>query len=222
VRVDSIGSNTICFHKNAACVDSLRPLIIDRIKSAVKAIDRLVEVKNVEFRVLVFPERTIPRLGMSGAAPDAKHIYILLDPGHPRLSKSIREELVSTLAHEYHHTLRNRTVGFGSNLFEAMVSEGLADHFSMEVTGGGPPPWCTALAGADLALWRARAEKEWFNPDYDYLAWFIGRNSNIPRDTGYTIGFCVVEEYLAAHPGARASTLYGVSAAAFLPRRDKQ
>lgn len=218
VPVDSIGTNRITFHRNTTPVDSLQPLIINRIKLAVDSISQIIEVKDVEFRVVVFPERTIPSKGMSGAAPNKEHIYILLNPDHPRLPRSLAEELVATIAHEYHHTLRHRTVGYGANLFEAMVSEGLADHFAMEVTGE-PPPWSTPLPEETLAFWRAKAEQEWFHPEYDHLGWFVGLNSDIPRGTGYQIGFRLIEEYLAAHPGGCASMLYAVRADRFLPKR---
>ncbi len=216
VLVDSVGTNRICFHRNTFVVDTLRPLIINRIKLAVAEIGRIVPVRAVEFRVLVFPERTLPEKGMSGVAPNEEHIYILLNPRHPRLYQSLSEEMVAVIAHEYHHTLRNRTVGPNTNLFESIISEGLAEHFCTKVTGE-EPPWADQIPVAELAPWWAKAEKEWFNPDYDYLAWFIGLNSDIPRGTGYSIGRSIIRDYLAANPEERPSTLYGTVANKFLP-----
>ena len=216
VLVETIGTNRITFHRNTAGVDSLRPLIIDRIKLAVTEISRIIDFKDVEFRVMVFPERTLPSKGMSGAAPNTGQIYILLNPEHPRLHKSLDEELVATLAHEYHHTLRHRTVGYGSTLFEAIVSEGLADHFTVEVTGD-DPPWATPFAEEDLAYWRAEAEKVWFNHEYDHQAWFIGLNSDIPRGTGYALGRRIILEFLTKHTEESPSTLYTSAAEEFLP-----
>jgi len=217
VLAETIGSNSICFHRNTACVDSLKPLILDRLRRSVREIGCFIAFENVEIRVMVFPERTLPSKGMSGAAPNAEQIYILLDPDHPRLATSLSEEMVATLAHEYHHTSRKRTARFSSNLFEAIVSEGLAEHFVMEVTGA-PPPWAEPVDEDLFAHWRVEAEKDWFNPEYDYLAWFIGLNSDIPRGTGYEIGRRLIGEYLDAHPGERASALYGAPAEVFLPR----
>ncbi len=216
VLAETIGSNTICFHRNTACVDSLRPLILDRIRLSVREIDEFIPFENVEIRVMVFPERTLPTKGMSGAAPNSEQIYILLDPDHPRLTTSLSEEMVATLAHEYHHTSRKRTIEFGSCLFDAIVSEGLAEHFVMEVTGE-QPPWATPVGEESFAYWRSEAEKGWFNADYDYLAWFIGLNSDIPRGTGYELGRRIIGEYLGAHPGERASTLASAPAKQFLP-----
>lgn len=217
VLVETIGSNSICFHRNTACVDSLRSLILDRIRRSVEEIGRLIPVENVEFRVMVFPERTLPSKGMSGAAPNTDQIYILLDPHHPRLTTSLSEEMVATLAHEYHHTSRKRTIGFSSSLFDAIVSEGLAEHFVIEVTGQWPP-WADPVDEESFAYWRTEAENTWFTEEYDYLAWFIGLNSAIPRGTGYELGRRIIGEYLAAHPDERASMLFDVPSEQFLPQ----
>jgi len=89
-------------------------------------------VENVEFRVLVFPERTVP--------------------------------------HEYHHTLRYRTVGFGDNLLGAIISEGLACHFTVEVCKINPPEYCVAYPDDMINEWMSNAEKVWINDQYDYTA----------------------------------------------------
>ena len=68
---------------------SYYPQIIKSIKLGVDTTSKLIDVTNVEFRVLVFPERTIPRIGMSGAAPNDKQIYILLNPEHSEFFESV-------------------------------------------------------------------------------------------------------------------------------------
>lgn len=72
VLAETIGTNGIYFHRNTTEVDSLRGLIIDKIKLAVESISKVVEVENVNFRAMVFPERTIPCKGMSGAATNGR------------------------------------------------------------------------------------------------------------------------------------------------------
>lgn len=217
VCVDSLGSNRICFHKNTESVDSLKQLIITRIKEGINEISKILAVEDVEFRVIVFPERTIPNKGMSGASPNNEHIYILLNPHHPRLYKSLDEELIATLAHEYHHTVRRRAIGYGNNLFDSIVSEGLAEHFTIEVTKESPP-WISPISEEEFIYWRSEAEKIWFNNEYDHLAWFIGLNSEIPRGTGYEIGRRLIAEYLAIHPDKKASELYSEDSKEFLPK----
>jgi len=112
--VDSVGTNPICFHTNMSLVDSsFYKQITENVRKGINATDKYIKFENVEFRVLVFPERTIPRLGMSGVAPNTTQIYILLDPDHPKLDEAINTHIFQTIPHEYHHTMRYRTVGFG-------------------------------------------------------------------------------------------------------------
>lgn len=91
----------------------------------------------------------------------------------------------------------------------------------MEVTGS-EPPWAKQIPKEELAPWRAKAEKIWFNSNYDYPAWFIGLNSDIPHGTGYSIGRSIVEAYLAAHPHERPSTLHATRAEKFLPEKKEE
>jgi uncharacterized protein YjaZ len=179
-------------------------------------VDKVISLDSVEFRVLVFPEKTIPRIGMSGDAPDDKHIYILLNPSHPKFDEAIRTHIVQTIPHEFHHTLRYRTVGFGNNLFESMVSEGLACHFALQVCKMDTPSYCQALSKEQFDKWKANAEKIWFEKEFDYLEWFVGLKKTIPPNTGYTIGFAIVCDYLRRHPGSTAASLYATPARAFL------
>jgi uncharacterized protein YjaZ len=190
--------------------------IIKSIKQGIDTTSKLIDVTDVEFRVLVFPSKTIPRIGMSGVAPNNKHIYILLDPAHPKFNEAITTHIVQTIPHEYHHTLRYRTVGYGNNLFESMISEGLACHFAIEVCKIDTPDYCKALNKEQFKEWKEKAEKIWFNSDYDHLEWFVGLKKTIPANTGYTIGFSMVSDYLRKHLGETAASLYKTSADKFL------
>ena len=212
--VDSLGSNRICFHKNMNLVSPLyHSQIVGSIKEGIENTSKLVEVTDVEFRVLVFPERTIPRIGMSGVAADKKHIYILLDPNHPKLYEAVTRHIVETIPHEYHHTLRNRNVGPNKNLFDALITEGLACHFAMEVCNIPPPKYCVAYSPEELGMWLEEAKKEFFNKEFDYYDWFVGRTK--PRNIGYAIGYKIVADYMDKNPGTAASSLYSTPSSEF-------
>jgi uncharacterized protein YjaZ len=66
--------------------------------------------------------------------------------------------------------------------------------------------------------WKANAEKVWFEKEFDYLEWFVGLKKIIPANTGYTIGFAMVSEYLKKHPGSSAASLYATPANVFLEK----
>jgi uncharacterized protein YjaZ len=217
--VDSLRTNKICFHRNMSTVDTgYYRTIIKSIRMGIDTVSKIIGLDSVEFRVLVFPERTIPRIGMSGVAPNGHQIYILLDPSHPKFNEAISTHIVQTIPHEYHHVLRYRTVGFGDNLFESMISEGLACHFALQVCRIDTPSYCHALSKEQFDRWKANAEKVWFERQFDYLEWFVGLKKTIPANAGYTIGFALVGDYLRKHPGSTAASLYSAPASAFLEK----
>lgn len=216
VLIDSLRSNKIYFHTNMSLVLKVyHPQIVENIKLGIDTTSTVIPVVNVDFRVIVFPERTIPRIGMSGVDPNKTQIYILLDPAHPKLNEAINIHIVQTIPHEYHHTLRHRNVSFSTTLFEALISEGLASHFAIEVCKMDTPRYCKGNNTYELNYWREQASKTWFSTDYDYYDWFVGRTK--PRNIGYAIGFSLVEDYLKLNPGKSAASLYATPAKKFLP-----
>jgi uncharacterized protein YjaZ len=99
----------------------------------------------------------------------------------------------------------------------ALINEGLADHFDMEVNSTSPYLWNKALNEEELKIFQKLAEKEYFNENYNHNDWFFGSTErNIPRWTGYSLGFYLVEKYLKTHPDQKASNLYNVEAEEFL------
>jgi uncharacterized protein YjaZ len=96
-----------------------------------------------------------------------------------------------------------------------MISEGLACHFAIQVCKIDTPFYCQALTKEEFDKWKANAEKMWFDKDFDHLEWFVGLKKTIPANTGYTIGFAMVSEYLRKHPGSTAASLYATPADSF-------
>jgi uncharacterized protein YjaZ len=179
------------------------------------AVRELIPLDDVTVRIHAGTSSVIPEIGFGGRA-DAGTITVTFDPSSSALERSLDTELFPLLAHEMHHVARFRTAGFANNLFEAMITEGLADHFSIEVASTSPPIWATALEGNALVGWIERSRDQWFDPDYNHQAWFFG-SSSIPRWTGYSVGFALAGRYLEANPSARASSLYAEPASTFVP-----
>jgi uncharacterized protein YjaZ len=97
-----------------------------------------------------------------------------------------------------------------------MVSEGLADHFSIELLGVPVPPWCLAFSDADNAVW-LDAARPLFDSSYTHSTWFFGTSITPPRWTGYTLGYRLVQDYKNRNPGATAAALVSTPANAFRP-----
>lgn len=136
--------------------------------------------------------------GLGGYAPAPGQIQITLDPD--RFDPDL---FIRTLVHELHHLIRWDGAGYGKTLGEALVSEGLAGHFVLQVLGGKPDPWDAVAPSDGLAR---RALNEWSRLGYDHSEWFFGKGK-IRRWSGYGLGHRLIAEYLSQNPEDSAVTL---------------
>lgn len=157
--------------------------------------------------------QVIPEKGHLGYSPEPGIVYITVDPKNLSFCSNHNNSLERMFAHELHHAARWAGPGYGFTLGEAIVSEGLAGHFTLELFGGEPEPW-ESLNEVEIQSHILRTRKDWDRTDYDHNAWFYG-TSNLPRWLGYTVGFNLVTRFLLANPHLRASTLTNVNAKAF-------
>ena len=194
--------------------------LLTMTKSAISAVSALLPLKDIDVVFYVNPEGAIKEIGgIGGYTPTSHVVFISLNPHHPKFKYALTHELLASLAHEFHHAIRFRKPGYGNTLREAMISEGLADHFAMEITGRKESwPWSRTLSHAQKKLFLKRASREWRKQGhYDHTKWFFGSSSpDIPRWTGYTLGYDLVETYLRAHPGTTASELVSAPASLFI------
>jgi uncharacterized protein YjaZ len=84
--------------------------------------------------------------------------------------------------------------GYGITLGEALVTEGLADHFAAEAFPDTPPqPWDHALSAEQEAeLWRKAQPILDVPGGYNHPVWFRDSGS-LPRWAGYTLGYRIAE-----------------------------
>lgn len=191
----------------------------DKIQKAYQEIIPIIESKiklpDIDIVVADNPEGAIPEIGIGGNSPTANLIYINTDPDFPNIEDKIVEEIKSTLAHECHHCARAEHFYYGNNLLEALITEGLADHFDLEINGGDPKPWSMALDDNQLNNLLELAKKEFDNQNYDHSKWFFGTDSEIPKWAGYSIGFKIVGDYLKK-TGESASELFNFDSKEFI------
>ncbi|AKA35140.1 DUF2268 domain-containing putative Zn-dependent protease [Flagellimonas lutaonensis] len=212
------GRTDICLvFDNDPALAQHKPLIQELISEAFGQINAKMPIDNLTIEIVANAQQTIPEIGIGGFNPSTEKIIIYINPNFANLVASMEKELGPQLAHEIHHAKRRRSVGYGNTLLQAMVSEGLADHFSIEVFGIDPPLWSIALEEAELQQWIATASETWNESGYNHSTWFFGTTSEVPRWAGYSIGFELVKKYLEANPTERPSNLHDEVAASFEP-----
>jgi hypothetical protein len=146
-----------------------------------------------------------------GYVPKPGLVFITVDLESAAFHANVNSSLERMFAHELHHVAWWDGPGYGSSLREALVSEGLAGHFVLELFGGPPEPWeqeSETRNHAQLAL------REWDSLDYNHEAWFFGAGE-LPRWLGYSLGFRLVKRFLNGFPRRRASNLAGLDAEQF-------
>jgi uncharacterized protein YjaZ len=177
---------------------------------------RLLPISGITVVVSSKPELLATGWGVTGSFSGGTEIDILIQPQLPDVL--LAHQLPFVAAHEFHHVARSRGPGYGfGTLLEAMVSEGLADHFAAEHVGPPVPPWAMALSPEEIDLWLARARLLLDSHSYGHDAWFFGASPQIPRWTGYTLGYELVSRYQASHRGATAASLWNTPAEEFRP-----
>lgn len=187
--------------------------IKEAFNKAAGSISSKVSISDVDVVIYDNPHGAIPETGVGGYAPDGHTIFISLDPNFPKFEETIIKELGRTITHEFHHALRWEGPGYGKTLFEALITEGLADHFDIEVSNAQPHMWDTALSKEYIQKYLELAKEEFNNEDYKHSDWFFGSKArDIPKWTGYALGFYLVGEYLRKNPKEKASSLYSKKA----------
>ncbi|MFA6105816.1 MAG: DUF2268 domain-containing putative Zn-dependent protease [Patescibacteria group bacterium] len=175
----------------------------------IKKISKLIPITNIDI-ILMHSPGNISFGIISGQSEHQHKINIALNVTHKYFKKNLRSELAKTLAHELFHSARNQKIGYPKNLIEDMIDEGLAIHFETEVTGNQPQPHYRYSKGNSLNILVKKAKKHFFSRQYDYDEWFHGsKKRNIPRFTGYIIGYNLIKKYLTAHPNTPPSKLIG-------------
>ena len=212
-----LGSNTIRLYSPATAFQGKEDAILESVAATMERVSRALDFGNLSGDVAFDSRRAIPGYGVGGYTPNAELVLIWLDPKASDTPDLLSRRLPWIITHELHHALRWRNPGYGSTLLEAMISEGLADHFALQVLGGSAPPWTSALSSQDVASIHERAASAMAAARYDHSEWFFG-NGSIPRWAGYTLGFEMVSAYLESHPGSTPAALVSTHAAEFRPR----
>ncbi len=178
------------------------------VKQFLPILEGILNAKDINVAVEENKEKSIPETGVGGFCPDSHTVHIFIDSKLSSLTQNLEKEIKSTLAHEFHHAVRNGSINWETDtLLGAMVTEGLADHFDLQVNKGEIKPWSKTLDEIKLKELMDKAEREFSSRSYNYNDWFFGNEeAGIPKWAGYSLGFKIVEDYLNK-TGKKASDL---------------
>lgn len=201
-------------------INDLNPflkVIENNFSSSVSKISEKIPISNIDVLVTSDANGAIPEIGIGGRMLNPHLVLVSLDTKFPNLMKFLPERLENSLVHEFHHCMRLNNVGSTKTLLEALITEGLADHFTIEITNKAASLWSTALSPKQIQIYLEKAKNEYNNKKYNHRAWFFGKgDTDIPRWTGYSLGFYLVKEFLKNNPTKKASQLYSVKAEEFI------
>ena len=114
------------------------------------------------------------------------------------------DEIYPGFAHEYYHAAAHPDNPMGTNritLLDMLINEGGADSFAAILYPDFVASWTRAISlEQEIELWprvRQALNTSDFAVIQDYL---YGDGESIPDQAGYTIGFQIVQGYLAANP----------------------
>jgi hypothetical protein len=193
-----------------------RERIAAEVEAARSAMERVLPPLRLDILVVRLAGATIPEIGMEGYAYRKGLFALTLDPENPNFRHCLDNgSLRRQVAHEAHHCGRMAVTGYGRTLGEALVSEGLAGRFVGHLFGSPPEPWECAVDD-DAIRAHLPGAAALAAPNSDHEGWFFGAGGRRPRWLGYTLGYRMVGDWLAAVPTPDGATWVGVSAAVVL------
>jgi uncharacterized protein YjaZ len=154
---------------------------------AVQKVSEELQIEDVDVIFINAPNSAIPELGVSGFSPSANLVYVYLDPS----VEPAEDDIYATLIHELHHAKRWRDPGYGSTLWDSLVTEGLACLYEEEVTGVQP-----IYAKSEDKPISLLAVLDLLDDKYNHQQVFITGNDVLPRWFGYYAGYEIAKEVL--------------------------
>lgn len=165
-------------------------------QSAAKAA-KLLNADGINISLIPFKSGYAPKSGIGGFSFSPYRLELLLDSEREDLGQIIRSELPAVLGHEMHHCVRAKHNSNPATLGEFITIEGLATHFEIQMNGGVQPSLFKKFpAKVDWRDLLEEALPSLNTKAFSFNDWFLGGNAEqIPKYTGYMIGFLAVSYY---------------------------
>jgi uncharacterized protein YjaZ len=174
-----------------------KELLEEIIKDHAGKAGSILNVPMVNITIYSNPGFTIPETGEGGYAPskDWFHIYIDATKKKEELNKIIKNIIPATIYHEMNHVSRWKNTGYGLNLPDVIVTEGLATVFAKEQWKKYKAPWNNYSKKEFrklLSLFKKRKKND--DKKYNHEEWFYG-TGKLPRWAGYKLGSYIIQSF---------------------------
>lgn len=172
-------------------------LIENKIQYSLEIIRDHFAIDGIDITVTPFHKGDESPSGIGGYSLSPYRVELLLDCDREDLDRVIESELLAVLAHEIHHSIRIARGIPSETLGQQIITEGMACHFEVVVTGGKVPSLFDKLKYHD---WRALLEQ--MKPLLDKKnqpvnKYFLGSEPDaFPKYAGYWVGFNLISRYL--------------------------
>lgn len=171
---------------------------------AIATTSKLLNLKGVDIVCIADASMVIPEIGIGGYTPGRYLSYLYIDP----VFNVDENEIYNTLCHELHHAKRYEDIGYGDTLFDSMIFEGLAIAFEEEVSGTTAFMPSQLLTRVDTESLIGKVKAHFDDTNFEHFRWFIfDSTGELPRWTGYEVGYYLVRRYLSRHRNKKASEL---------------
>jgi uncharacterized protein YjaZ len=129
-----------------------------------------------------------------------------------------KDSLKETVAHEYNHAVFKQTQNGNGSLLDVMIMEGLAEHFQEQVCNGEPSPWAQAIERSQLVN-KIKSIEDHLRKTAEYgelyAKIFYGKGE-YSRWLGYSIGYWIIDSYIASKENIDWAKLMQLSSAEIL------
>lgn len=193
------------------------PLVKRVIDTATNYINGAIQDLNIQkpFDVTMYPNHawTEETDGVDGEAFSGGLLQLRIDLRNEKnkIDDLLGDPLKATIYHECNHILRWQSVGYGTSLIEATISEGIATSYEKMICA----PYVIKHADHSnieelLKYYRERNKDE--DTTYNHWEWFFGTHNKYPRWLGYKVGSYIVDEAMKNKPSMTFTEITKMSA----------
>ena len=175
----------------------IKKVVFKHAKVAMKKLD--IDIINI----VIYPNHhlVIPKIGLGGFAPNNEWIRLSIDPFREdrHIEDIINNIIPLSVYHEINHVARWIKPGYGNNLLEAIISEGLAIIFAEENWSLFQAPWGKYKKNEIeryMKILNNRDKNK--DEDYNHMEWFFGKGKQ--KWMGYKLGAHIVRNVRKRHP----------------------